>query len=52
MPKTGEAAQLKEYEIPTSFEIVETLPRTRADKIDYNVLEANAEAEAFKEQKK
>ena len=45
MPKTGEAAQLKEYEIPASFEFVTELPRTRADKIDYKTLEENAQAE-------
>ena len=35
----GEVIQLKEYEIPQYFTIVEKFPRTKADKIDYMELE-------------
>lgn len=52
MPKTGEVAQLKEYEIPQSFEFVDSLPRTKADKIDYPTLEKNAEEEYENENSK
>ena len=31
----GEVIQLKEYEIPKYFTVVEKFPRTKADKIDY-----------------
>lgn len=35
----GEVIQLKEYEIPKYFTVVEKFPRTKADKIDYMELE-------------
>lgn len=42
IPSTGEPAQLKPYEIPGSFEILEQLPYTKAGKIDYQALERDA----------
>lgn len=36
------AKVLKAYEVPQDFELVESLPRTRADKIDYKTLERMA----------
>ena len=39
----GESVQLKPFEIPASFEFVDQLPRTKADKIDYMTLEKMAE---------
>lgn len=38
-----EPIQLKPYEIPQEFEFIATLPRTKADKIDYGVLEQMAQ---------
>ena len=38
-----EPIQLKSYEIPRDFEFVDTLPRTKADKIDYAALEQMAQ---------
>lgn len=35
--------QLKSYEIPQNFEFVDILPRTKADKIDYETLERMAQ---------
>ena len=35
----GDVIQLKEYEIPKYFTVVESFPRTTADKIDYTALE-------------
>lgn len=35
--------QLKSYEIPQDFEFMDVLPRTKADKIDYNTLEQMAQ---------
>lgn len=35
----GETIQLKQYEIPRYFTVVDYLPRTKADKIDYAELE-------------
>lgn len=35
----GETIQLKQYEIPRYFTVVDYLPRTKADKIDYDELE-------------
>ena len=40
---SGESVQLKPFEIPASFEFVDQLPRTKADKIDYMTLEKMAE---------
>ena len=48
----GEEAQLKPYEIPTSFSFVESLPRTTADKINYPELEKIAAAEYAEEKAK
>ena len=46
------AVQLKPYEIPTSFEVLEKLPRTQADKIDYKYLEQKAKEDYNKKNKK
>lgn len=35
--------QLKPYEIPSEFQFIERLPRTKADKVDYRLLERLAE---------
>lgn len=52
MPLTGELAQFKTYEIPSSFEFVEFLPRNeKSEKINYDLLEKLAEQE-YIEQKK
>ena len=40
--ETGEKVQLKEYEIPSDFAFIKKLPKTKADKIDYSVLENDA----------
>ncbi len=42
----GDTIQLKPFEIPETFEFVDALPRTKADKIDYLTLEKMAEEEA------
>ena len=42
----GDTVQLKPYEVPVSFEFVDSLPRTKADKVDYITLEKMAAAEA------
>lgn len=42
LPGKRELIHLKPYEIPTDFEFVESLPRTKADKIDYKILEERA----------
>ena len=47
----GEKFQLKPYEIPTSIDFVNKLPRTKADKIDYSSLEMLANYEYNKEKK-
>lgn len=47
----GEKFQLKPYEIPTSIDFVDKLPRTKADKIDYSSLEMLANYEYNKEKK-
>lgn len=39
---TGEELQLKDFEIPASFEFVDAIPRNVADKIDYSMLEEKA----------
>lgn len=49
--KTGDTLQLKEHEMPASFEFVDDLPRTRADKIDYSALEEMARQEYEAKQK-
>lgn len=41
----GEMVQLKPYEIPSSIDFVEHLPRNKADKLDYTKLEQQAKAE-------
>ena len=38
----GDEVQLKENEIPVEIVFVNELPRTKADKIDYNELEEKA----------
>lgn len=38
----AEPIQLKSYEIPQDFEFIAALPRTKADKIDYDALEQMA----------
>lgn len=45
----GEKSQLRAYEIPTSIEFIDKLPRTKADKIDYKYLEDFAEEEYNRE---
>lgn len=41
--ENGDIAQLKDYEIPTYFEFVESLPRKQGtEKIDYSLLEEDA----------
>lgn len=50
--ENGENNQLKPYEIPTSIEFVEQLPRALSDKIDYSLLEENARIEYEKEKAK
>lgn len=47
----GEKFQLKPYEIPTSIDFVDKLPRTKADKIDYGSLETIANDEYNREKK-
>lgn len=49
---SGEKGQLKPYEIPSSFEFVDSLPRTRADKVDYTLLEDLAKEEYEKNNRK
>lgn len=48
---TGEEIQLKDFEIPTSFEFVESIPRNTADKIDYPLLEEKARLDYESEKK-
>lgn len=40
--------ELKDYEIPRSITFVDALPRTKADKVDYEVLKKRAEQEVQK----
>lgn len=47
----GEYVQLKPYEIPSSFDFVDKLPRTIADKINYLELEELAKQEYEREKK-
>lgn len=42
---TKEKIQLKPFEVPSSIEFLEELPRTIADKVDYNLLEKLANNE-------
>lgn len=42
---TKEKIQLKPFEVPSSIEFLEELPRTKADKVDYNLLEKLANNE-------
>ena len=42
---TGEDLQLKDFEIPASFEFIDIIPRNKADKIDYQKLEEQARLE-------
>lgn len=49
---TGEETQLKPYEIPTSIDFIDVLPRTEADKINYTELEALAAQEYENEKSK
>lgn len=51
---TKEKIQLKPFEVPSSIEFLEELPRTKADKVDYNLLEklANNEQVNIKIKKK
>ncbi len=42
---TGEEIQLKNFEIPNSFEFINFIPRNKADKIDYQLLEEKAQLE-------
>ena len=48
----GEVINLKEFEIPASIEFLDKLPLTKADKIDYKILEEMAEKEYVEESKK
>lgn len=48
----GEEAQLKPYEIPTSIDFIEKVPRTVADKINYPLLEKQAVKEYEEEKTK
>ena len=42
---TGEDLQLKDFEIPSSFEFIDIIPRNTADKVDYPKLEEQARLE-------
>ena len=42
---TGETIQLKPYEVPESITFLDTIPRTKADKADYKLLEEMAKEE-------
>ena len=42
---TGETIQLKPYEVPESITFLDTIPRTKADKADYKLLEELAKEE-------
>lgn len=48
---TGEEIQLKDFEIPSSFEFIEKIPRNVGNKIDYNLLEERARIEYESEKK-
>ena len=49
---TGETIQLKPYEVPESITFLDTIPRTKADKADYRLLEELAKEEAKLKEKK
>ena len=49
---TGEDLQLKDFEIPASFEFIDIIPRNTADKIDYQKLEEQARLEYETEKNK
>lgn len=49
---TGETIQLKPYEVPESITFLDTIPRTKADKADYKLLEELAKEEAEHKTKK
>ena len=49
---TGEDLQLKDFEIPSSFEFIDIIPRNKADKIDYQKLEEQARLEYETEKNK
>lgn len=49
MPETNEQVHLEPYEIPTSYEFISELPKTRADKVNYPALEELASKEYEKE---
>ena len=42
---TGEMVLLKPFEVPESITFLDALPRTKADKVDYNLLENMAKTE-------
>ena len=43
--QTGESINLKDFEIPQSIEFIKEIPLTKADKIDYQLLEEQAKSE-------
>ena len=49
---TGETIQLKPYEVPESITFLDAIPRTKADKADYKLLEELAKEEAEHKTKK
>ena len=49
---TGETIQLKPYEVPESITFLDTIPRTKADKSDYRLLEEMAKEDAEHKAKK
>ena len=49
---TGETIQLKPYEVPESIEFLDELPLTKADKVNYTLLEEMAKEEANTKSKK
>lgn len=49
---TGETIQLKPYEVPESITFLDTIPRTKADKANYRLLEEMAKEEAEHKAKK
>ena len=49
--QTGKIIQLKEFEIPQSISIVNSLPKNKADKIDFRKLEQIAREEYIEESK-
>ena len=49
---TGETIQLKPFEVPESIEFLDKLPLTKADKVNYVLLEEMAKEEAEHKTKK